>query len=138
MKTMKNKAIIKICRMKYYGMVTAVSTGMFLIISLICVCGICLTLFDIPDMAVYAVTCFILGSGGYISGITIGKNKRRKGILCGFKCGLWLFAIVSVFGIVYMREISFGMLLKNFIFLCFPAVIGGIYGVNTKIKRPPF
>ncbi len=135
---MKNKAIIKLCRMKYYGMVTAVSVGMFVIISLICVCGICLTKIDVPDMAVYAVTCFILGMGGYIAGVTIGKNKRRKGIICGFKCGLWLWGIISVFGIVYMHEISLGMLVKNFIFLCFPAVIGGIYGVNTRIKRPPY
>lgn len=135
---MRQKIIKTICRKKYYGAVTAVSTGLFVVISLVCVCGLCMTKIDLPDVAVFAVICFILGMGGYAAGVTIGKNKRRKGILEGFKCGLWLWGIVTVFGIVYMRDIDFGTTVKNFIFVCIPAVCGGIYGVNSKIRRPPY
>ncbi|MBQ8434475.1 MAG: TIGR04086 family membrane protein [Oscillospiraceae bacterium] len=135
---MKYKIIKSLCHKKYYGIVTAVSVGLFIIVSLVCVCGLCMTAVELPDAAVYAVSCFIIGMGGYISGVTYGKNKRRKGIVSGLKCGLWLWGIVSLFGIVYMHEIVFGALLKNFIFICIPAVAGSIYGVNSRIKRPPF
>jgi len=134
---MKYKMIKNICRKKYYGMVTAVSVGMFTIITFVCVCGLCMTKVDIPDIALYAVTCFILAMGGYISGVSIGKNKRKNGILSGLKSGIWIWGIVSVFGTIYMREFIFFTVVKDLPIVCIPAVIGGIYGVNTKIKRPP-
>lgn len=135
---MKKKFIVRIHRRKYYGIVTAVSSGFFIIVSLVCMCGLGMTRIDLPDMAVYAIICFILGIGGYASGVTIGKCKRRNGILSGLKCGLWLWGIISVFGIVYMHEITLAPLVRNFLFLCIPSVIGGIYGVNSKIRRPPY
>lgn len=135
---MKKKFIRAVKGKKYYGIITAVSWGIFTIISLICVCGISMTRLDIPDAAVYAASCFALGMGGYISGYVLGKNKRRSGIFSGLKCGLLLWAIVSVFGIVYMRSISISVLIKDLIFLCIPAITGGIYGVNKKNYRPPY
>lgn len=123
---------------KYYGMITAVSWGTFTIIALICVCGICMTKLDIPEVAVYAASCFSLGMGGYISGYVCGKIKRHDGIVSGLISGLWLWGIVSIFGIVYMRSISFAVLLRDILFLCIPAVAGGIYGVNKKNYRAPY
>ncbi len=123
---------------KYYGIITAVSWGVFTIITLVCVCGICMTKFDIPDAALYAVSCFSLGMGGYISGYVCGKIKRREGIVSGLKCGLLLWGIISVFGIVYMRGFSVPVLLRDILFLCVPSIAGGIYGVNKKNYRPPY
>ncbi len=135
---MKKDIIKVIHQKKYYGIVTAVSTGLFIITSLVCICGLCMSKIDLPDIVIYAISCFILGMGGYASGVTLGKNKRHKGIILGLKCGLFLWGIVTVFGIVYMRDIVFTSILKNFIFVCVPAMIGGIYGVNSKIKKIPY
>ncbi len=135
---MKKKFIVRIHRKKYYGIVTAVSSGFFIIASLVCMCGLGMTRIDLPDMAVSALIGFVLSIGGYASGVIIGKYKRRNGILSGLKCGLWLWGIISVFGIVYMREIAFAPIVRNFLFLCIPSVIGGIYGVNSKMRRPPY
>lgn len=135
---MKRKIIKTICRKKYYGIITAVSSGFFVIISLVCLCGICMTKVDLPDMAIYALMCFSLGMGGYCSGVISGKNKRHNGIVNGFKCGLCLWGIISVFGVVYMRDFPLAAVIKNFVFLCIPSVIGGIYGVNSKIKKIPY
>lgn len=135
---MKKRILWALFRKKYYGIVTSVSAGLFIIISLVCMCGLCMSHVDVPDKAVYAISCFILGMGGYVSGVTFGKNKRCKGIVSGFICGLWLWGIITIFGIVAVRGLFLGAVLKNFLFLCIPAVIGGIYGVNSKIKNPPY
>ncbi len=135
---MRKKFIRNVKSKKYYGIITAVSWGTFTIITLICVCGICMTRLDIPEAAIYAASCFSLGMGGYISGYVCGKIKRRDGIVSGLKCGLWLWGIVSIFGIVYMRSIVFTVLLKDLLFLCIPAVAGGIYGVNKKNYHAPY
>ena len=135
---MKKKFIRSVRAKKYYGEVTAVSWGVFTIITLACVCGICMTRLDVTEAAVYAASCFSLGMGGYISGYVCGKIKRHEGIVSGIKCGLLLWIIISLFGIVYMRSISLSALIKDFIFLCIPAIAGGIYGVNKKNYRPPY
>lgn len=135
---MKKKLIRTVKGKKYYGMVTAVSWGVFTIIALVCVCGICMSRLDIPEAALYAISCFSLGMGGYISGYVCGKIKRHNGIISGLKSGLWLWGIISVFGIVYMRSFSISVLFKDILFLCIPAIAGGIYGVNRKNYRPPY
>ncbi|MGN0613456.1 MAG: TIGR04086 family membrane protein [Porcipelethomonas sp.] len=135
---MKHRLIRSVRSKKYYGIITAVSSGVFTVAALTCVCGICISKMDVPDIAVYAASCFVLGMSGYISGYIFGRNKRRQGILSGLKCGLLLWGIVSVFGIVYMRSISFGAIFRDLLFLCIPAIAGGVYGVNSKLYRPPY
>lgn len=135
---MKRKLVRALFRKKYYGIVTSVSAGLFIIISLVCMCGLCMSHVDVPEKAVYAISCFTLGMGGYVSGVTFGKNKRRRGIVSGLICGLWLWGIVTLFGIAAVRGFSLGAVLKNLVFLCVPAVIGSIYGVNSKFKNPPY
>lgn len=135
---MKKKLIRNIRSTKYYSVVTAISWGLFTIIALICICAVCMSKLDVPKSAVYAASCFSLGMGGYISGYVCGKIKRHKGIVSGLICGLWLWGIVTVMGIVYMRSVALIVLIKNIIFLCVPAIVGGIYGVNKKNYRPPY
>ena len=72
---MKKKFIIRIHQKKYYGIVTAVSSGFFIIASLVCMCGLGMTRIDLPDMAVSVLIGFVLSVGGYASGVILGKDK---------------------------------------------------------------
>lgn len=135
---MKRKFIRTVKSKKHYGVITAVSWGLFTIIALVCVCGICMTKLDIPNAAIYAASCFSIGMGGYISGYVCGKIKRHAGIISGLKCGLLLWGIISIFGIVYMRSFSLIVLIKDLAFLTIPSIAGAIYGVNKKNYSPPY
>ena len=135
---MKQKLYRKIRSAKYYGFVTALSSGLFTIIALVCLCGLGISRLGIPEYAVYAALCFALGMGGYISGHTLGKINRRGGLASGVKCGTALFIIVTVFGIIYLRGIAFVPILRNFVFIFVPAVVGGVAGVNSKSYKAPY
>ena len=132
-----NKHIKSICRNKYYGIITSVSAGLFIIVSLVAVLGAGLTFADIPEPAVTVLNGFILVSGGFVSGRFIGKNKRKRGIVNGLKSGIALWSIIFLFGVVYMRDVSLWVSFKNMLLICIPSVTGSVSGVNSKIKRPP-
>ena len=119
----RNKRQIR--KAKYYNLITSISSGILVIISLSCVCS-------------YCMIDFVLCAGGFISGFQFGKVKRRKGIADGLLCGIWLGLIVTIFGLFYVRKLVLLTMLKNLLFLCISGAIGGVFGVNTKIRRPPY
>lgn len=109
-----------------------------MIISLSCVCAFCISSIDIPESAINIMIDFVMCAGGFISGFQFGKLKRRKGIAGGLLCGLWLALIVMFFGLLYMRKLVFLSTISNLFFLCLSGAVGGVFGVNTKIRRPPY
>lgn len=123
---------------KYYNLITSISSGILVIISLSCICSYCISRIDMPESAVIIMIDFVLCAGGFISGFQFGKVKRRKGIACGLLCGIWLCLIVVIFGLFYTGKIVFLTMLKNLFFLCISGAVGGVFGVNTKIRRPPY
>ena len=134
---MKTDLMKKVRSKKHYGIVTSVSWGIFTVISLLCVCGICLSRFDMPDEAVSAAVSFAVIMGGYITGYTFGRYNRRQGLLSGLKSGAVLFVITALLGIVYIRSISMWVLLKEAAFILLPAMIGGVIGANRKNFKAP-
>jgi putative membrane protein (TIGR04086 family) len=123
---------------KYYNFITALSVGVVVIISLSCVSALSITKVDISDKIIYAVINFVLCAGGLAAGYRYGKLKRNGGICGGIKCGLGLSVIVMIFGILYMRKIFLLRLLKIVLFLCISGAFGGVTGVNSKLRRPPY
>ena len=135
---MRRKFFRTIRSARYYGIVTACSWGLFTITAMICVCGLGMTRFDIPEYAVFAALCSGLAMGGYISGRILGKINRRKGILSGIKCGAVLFVAVTVFGIIYMKKIDILVSVRDLMILMLSSAAGGISGVNSKEYSPPY
>lgn len=134
---MKQKLNHRIKKKKYYSIVTAVSSGILVIIALSCVCIYCVSKLDIPDKIIRIAIDFVLCCGGFASGFSHGKFKRHKGILCGIICGFWLWMAVTVFGLCAEKMLEINITIFNGIILCVSSVIGGIYGVNSKIRNPP-
>lgn len=132
----RNKRQIR--KSKYYNLITSISYGILVIISLSCVCSFCISRIDMPESAIIIMIDFVLCAGGFISGFQFGKVKRRKGIAGGLICGIWLSLIVLLFGLFYMRKLVFLVMIKNLFFLCISGAAGGIFGVNTKIRKPPY
>lgn len=99
----RNKRQIR--KAKYYNLITSISSGILVIISLSCVCSYCISKIDMPESAVIIMIDFVLCAGGFISGFQFGKVKRRKGIADGLLCGIWLGLIVTIFGLFYVRKL---------------------------------
>lgn len=135
---MKRNRIIQIRRSKYYNLITSVSAGVLVIIALSCVCAFCISSIDIPESAIVIMIDFVLCAGGFMSGFQFGKTRRKKGIAGGLLCGLWLWLVVMIFGLLYVKKFVFLKIVKNLIFLCLSGGTGGVFGVNTKIRRPPY
>lgn len=124
--------------MRFYGLITAVSWGVFTVLTLMCVCGICVSRFDLPDMVIYSGVNVSIGLGGYISGYVLGSNKRKQGIVSGLKSGGIMFLMVAAGGAAYMHGLSVGTLLRLLLVVCLPSVAGGIVGANRKNYKAPF
>ena len=122
---------------KYYGIVTAVSSGVFTVISLVCLCGICVSSFDMPEWALFTALSFSLIMGGYITGYTLGRHNRRQGIKCGLKSGAVLLIITALFGMLYMRSLSVLVLIRETVLILLPSAVGGIVGANRKNYKAP-
>lgn len=135
---MKQNKIVQIRKKKYYNLITSLSAGVLVIISLSCVCAFCISSIDIPESAINIMIDFVMCAGGFISGFQFGKLNRRKGIVGGLICGVWLALIVMFFGLLYMRKLVFLTTIGNLFFLCMSGAVGGVFGVNTKIRRPPY
>ena len=122
---------------RHYGLVTAVSSGIFTVTALICLCGICAGSFDMPEWGLSAGVSFSLIMGGYITGYSFGRHKRRRGIRCGLESGAVLLVITALFGVLYMRSVSVWALLRETVFIMLPSVTGGIAGANKKNYKAP-
>ena len=123
--------------LRFYGIVTAVSSGVFTIIALVCLCGICVSSFDMPEWMLFTALSFSLIMGGYITGYTYGRHSRRQGIKCGLKSGAVLLIITALFGVLYMRSVSGWVLARETALILLPSVFGGVVGANRKNYKAP-
>lgn len=89
-----------------------------------------ITYFFIGSMdfsAVFAAASTVLG--GYISGRICGRYRRRSGLAEGALCGLAIYAVISLCGIISGIGISG---IKKLLLLCISGAVGGVTGVNSK------
>lgn len=124
-------------KMKYYNIVFSTVCGILLIAFLIIMFSLAGAENAFPKIVISAMLFISVAAGGMLSGYLYCKQKRHKGIVNGMLCGLIIYAIMLLFGIVYIRKIpslDFG---KYMIILLVSGAVGGVMGVNSKIKKPP-
>ena len=110
----------------------------------ICVTILCLigfsaimTRFSAPPAIVSMMANISLCVGCCVAGYTAAKKRRRYGIMTGIYCGAIIYCVVYFLGIVILgRFISFS-LFTRLLMAVICSAIGGIFGINTKIRRPP-
>lgn len=72
---------------------------------------------------------FSLALGALSAGYTCGRHRRRNGIAEGLLCGMLIFAVITVSGLVL--SVGFPGIKKLLLTLFFSAA-GGVYSVNSK------
>ena len=73
-----------------------------------------------------------LAAGAYIAAFICGKYRRRKGLICGTLCGLFLYAVISAVGAIVLGEFAG---IKKLLLLTVFGAAGGVAGVNSKRPR---
>ena len=123
---------------KYYSIFFSSVCGTALTAALIMLFAYSGSKADIPAGLISVMLSISVSAGGFFSGYLYGKIKRHKGILNGIMCGAILYGVIFLFGIIWLRGFPPFRLVRYFIMLCISGAAGGVMGVNSKIKRPPF
>lgn len=88
------------------------------------------TLFFMDDMdSLGFFSSFALAAGALSAGYTCGRHRRRKGIAEGLLCGMLIYAVIAVSGLVLSAELPG---IKKLLLTAFFSAAGGVYGVNSK------
>ncbi|SHM69330.1 TIGR04086 family membrane protein [Ruminococcus flavefaciens] len=70
-----------------------------------------------------------LAAGAYTAAYICGKYRRRKGLICGTLCGVFLYVIISAAGIMILGQHTG---IKKLLLLTVFGAAGGVAGVNSK------
>lgn len=106
------------------------------------VCVVILVLFSlllssrtVPQPMIDPMATFAMSVGAFSSGLACAKIIHRNGLMCGLICGIIFSAIILACSfIVPDSEIGLGALIK-IMFMLFSAMLGGVLGVNAKIRK---
>lgn len=125
-------------KLKYYNIFFSSVCGAALTAALIMLFAYVGSKADISSGVISVMLSISVSAGGFLSGCLYGKRKRHKGIINGIMCGAILYTVIFLFGIVYLRGFPPLRLARYLVILCISGAAGGVTGVNSKIKRPPF
>lgn len=90
-----------------------------------------------PSAAVMRLAAVLLWSvGAFLAARRAGKHGRRHGIRTGLVCG-GMLCLVQLCGTVLLHEAWHSAVLLRMAGMLLAGSIGGISGVNTKLKAPP-
>ncbi|MEG2295666.1 MAG: TIGR04086 family membrane protein [Oscillospiraceae bacterium] len=112
--------------------VLGVIAGILLPIILLSMLSIIMSIQPIPQNFIYPITLFVMAVGAFVSGYFCTKITKKEGLFLGFLCGVLLFSVIAIFGIMFSNlEFNFSMLTK-FLTIILSSMIGGVLGVNSK------
>lgn len=87
-----------------------------------------------PAMLMRILTQILWCMGAFLSGRRAGSHGRRHGIRTGLICGALLCSILAS-GAVLLHEVWHMEMLLRMVLILMAGAIGGIIGVNTRIKH---
>ena len=103
----------------------------FMIISALIMSGISLS---------YKITVIIaetsLCAGCFISGFFYALFKRKNGLFNGMINAIKIYLVIFITGLIFMDKISPELIPLRFAGAVISGMLGGIYGVNSKFKKP--
>ena len=129
--------LIYINKKKWYVPAVSIISSFAVIGALLALFSFLMTKIDFSNSAVSLMGMISICAGGFSAGFITGKNKRRGGIKNGIKYGLIIYVILLFFGTIIMKRLLGLSMLGKLIVICICSAIGGICGVNTKIRKPP-
>ena len=96
--------------------------------------ALCLYL-DLQENYSFFVSGVCLAIGGFNSGFLSSKKLKKKGILNGFVCGMFLYLIVLIISLFFRESGVTSNTLYRFLLTIIASMMGGVIGVNFKSKR---
>lgn len=77
-----------------------------------------------------------LCAGCFISSYGYAVFMQRNGMINGLVNSLKIYAVIFIAGLITIDDISAAMIPIRLICAALSGMLGGIYGVNSKIRKP--
>ena len=124
-------------RLGVYGKPLLIGTiaGVLTAVAVLLFCALAVSCFSLPIAAMRAMAILTVAAGGLVGGYVAARTFRKKGLLIGTAVGVILALILTVAGVLFIKEAPVMQSLTKFAILIASAMIGGILGVNAKQKR---
>ena len=120
---------------KAFSAISSVFFGAVVTIICLIIFSFIMTKIDAPDGLISAMSSISICVGSYFAGFLISKKRRKNGLFTGIFCGILIFCITLLFSVILVKSvISMGFFTK-LIMILICSSIGGIVGVNSKLKR---
>lgn len=89
---------------------------------------------DVPFVLLNPFSAGLLMLGSFLSGYLAARRIRERGMMVGALCGLIIFSLLMLASFMSRFDVGLAALIKLVISVVSGA-IGGIIGVNAKLKR---
>ena len=111
------------------SMTIAVISGIFLIfvIALLLAVVMYCILGDMKVSTVFSIIAMVTGT--YVSTYFCGKYRRKHGLAEGIICGVIIYTLIAICGVVISGEFTG---IKKLLLLTVSGATGGVTGVNSK------
>ena len=84
-----------------------------------------------------ACTAYVsLCAGSFTAGFVAAKRRRCKGLLIGLACGIAMYLVTFLIGLLLLQSFAAAGTFSKLIFMVLCSCIGGVVGVNTKCRVP--
>lgn len=110
------------------GVLTALTVGAVCLLLI----ALLMTFFDLPPEMETTLSVIAAVLGAFVGGLVAGRMSGKQGWLVGAVCGLAVWLILLVTGIVLHRGADIGFLFIKLAALLSGGMIGGMVGVNRK------
>lgn len=87
---------------------------------------------SVPNFVLGPLSLIIISLSTFFSGYVSGHISENKGIIYGAICGIIIFSLIFLFGIITNNSnITLNLLLKGILIMLF-SISGGVLGVNMS------
>ncbi|MDE5769460.1 MAG: TIGR04086 family membrane protein [Oscillospiraceae bacterium] len=100
-------------------------------------CAGLLLLGTIPALVMTWLMHGLWAFSAFCAGRRAGLHGRTNGIRTGLICSFLLCAILCA-GCLILEELPTERILTRCLLMCPAGITGGIIGVNTKLRKPPY
>ena len=91
----------------------------------------------VPAQLMIWLMHFLWSISAFFTGRRAGLHGRRHGMMTGLLCGLFLCMLLFIGNLALHEAFSKRMLIRCLCILL-AGIVGGMTGVNTRLKKPPY
>ncbi|MGN0689248.1 MAG: TIGR04086 family membrane protein [Oscillospiraceae bacterium] len=117
-----------------YVWLSSVGTGVLTTIICLMAFAFIMTGIDVSDGMVASFGSIAVCVGSYFFSFIVGKKRRKDGILVGIICGSASFLALLILNLIFLRNPFTSAFFSKLSMIIICSIIGGIIGVNSKIR----